>query len=150
MDFRQPVSVLPIQVGEAAEITEGVDARRVAVSPSELQGIVSDLLDFPELQVAPRNKLDAPAVSLASGAGAVPSQDGVGQGRGDPVGPIDFEFTGAVRRADGSRLEAGIGGHETAEAKMRLPAARVQARGLERTCAFRPALPYPEPLAQPE
>src|SRR5688572_24613927 len=138
----------------------------MAIAPTELKRIVSDLLDVSELEISGFDEPNAGAVALASGARAVAAQDSVGQARRRAVRPGDFENGGPVGRPDAGGLGAGARrGHVIHLAQAgrgvqgvsrrpgrfarRVGAATGNETG-ESACANGGPLPYPEALAQSE
>jgi len=62
--------VLREELGERAEVAEGVDPRVVTIAPREAERIVTYLLDPGQIEVASGLKLDGSGVSLAARARA--------------------------------------------------------------------------------
>jgi len=89
--------VLGVELAEPPEIGEGVDTRRVSVAPGQLDGVVADLTELPELRIPGIHESGAGAMPLTARARAISAQDPMGDPVYAPVRPGDLEDAGAVR-----------------------------------------------------
>jgi hypothetical protein len=101
------------EVAEGAQVSKRINTRVVAVAPAEAEGVVADLLEVAQVEVAALLELDHARVALAARAGAIAAQDFMGQSRLVPIGPADFELFGAMGGFDPGGLGAGLVGHRS-------------------------------------
>ena len=99
------------QVAECAKVAEAVDARVVTIAPTEAEGIVANLFQAAELEVAALLKLDDARMPLAAGTGTIATQNFVRELGAMAVGPADFELSGAVGGLDPGGLVSRQIGH---------------------------------------
>jgi hypothetical protein len=92
-------------------MAEGVDARVVLIAPSELQGVVSDLLDVAQDEVTAGHVIDGAPMTLAMRARTITAQDLMRQNAFVAICPLDLHDFRSMRSFDARRLDLGISCH---------------------------------------
>ena len=125
-----------VALTERSQVAKSVDAGVVLIGPGELEGVIANLGDVAEHEVAAGHELDVAAVALTMRTRTIAPQDLMRKNALVPIGPLDLHDLGTMRSFDAGGLDFGIVRHARLPS---IPCAAGSTRGWRRHAMYEPS-----------